>query len=203
MYATEVGGPALAPARTFDELAWSGLEELRDGLRAYLVRLCADENDLDDAIQETFLRAARYRRNHRVRNLRPWVMRIAQNVLADGRRRQTRSGMTLKTDEPLDVLVTSPVCVVEGVRIAGGWFEREAARELVRRGLARLRPADHALLEGHYSGGGDFGAAASDGTGAAGADRRLVKIRLYRARRKLRAVVRREANLQRRLGLAS
>ena len=199
MYATEVGPRGTNPARAIDELAWGGLEELREGLRAYLVRLCTDENDLDDAIQETFLRAARYRRHHRVRNLRPWVMRIAQNVLADGRRRQARSGMTIKTDEPLDVLVTSPECVHEGVTIAGGWFEREAARELVRRGLARLRRDDHALLEGYYAGSQDLAQVARE----AGLDRRLVKIRLYRARRKLRAVVRREAGLHQRLGLAS
>ncbi|MEQ1894535.1 MAG: sigma factor [Planctomycetota bacterium] len=199
MYATDVGGPEIFSAEAIDERAWDGLEELRDGLRAYLVRLCTDENDLDDAIQETFLRAARYRRLHHVRNLRPWVMRIAQNVLADGRRRKARSGLTLKTDEPLDRPVTSPECAVEGLRIAGGWFEREAACELVRRGLARLRRDDHALLEGYYSGRHDLSGVARE----AGLDRRLVKIRLYRARRRLRAVVRREVGLQRRLGLAS
>jgi len=197
MEQTIMAGPGVEPAMGYDHAAWQGLEELREGLRAYLVRLCTDENDLDDTIQETFLRAARYRHQHRVRNLRPWLMRIAQNVLADGRRRQARSGTTVKSGEPLDV-PESVECVPGGMRIAGGWFEREAACALVQHALARLRRDDHALLAGHYL-EPRAGRAASE----VGATRPARKTRLYRARRRLRTVVCREAGLHLRLGLAS
>ena len=191
--------PGPVPVEEFDGRAWSGLEELRVCLRTYLIRLCSDEHDVEDTIQETFLRAARYRLHHRVAHLRPWLLRIAQNVLADGRRRQARTGLTLKGEDTLDLPEVRGEGAPQALCIAGGLFEREAARELVRRGLGRLNTDDHALLEAYYSGGGDLARAAQE----SGVSRRLVKVRLYRARRKLREVVRREVRLHRRLGLAS
>ena len=84
-----------------EESAWDGLEEMRDSLRAFLVRHCTDENDIEDVIQETFLRAARYRRRRPVQCLRPWAMRIALNVLADARRRVVRTQAHPQTSDEL------------------------------------------------------------------------------------------------------
>lgn len=184
---------------TGSEGIWSGLEELRAGLRAYLGRQCADEHELDDAVQETLLRAARYRGVCEVHCLRGWVLRIGRNVLADGRRRRFRGGLAALGEEELEELAQPPAGSDGGMRCAGGWFEREEARTLVERGLARLGHQDHALLWGVYGRSLALKGAAS----AAGVPAHLARVRLYRARRKLRAAVTREVSMQRHLGLAS
>jgi DNA-directed RNA polymerase specialized sigma24 family protein len=192
------GKPIPGSASGYDETAWGGLYELRECVRLYLLRLNADENDLEDTIQETFLRAARYRQRREVRHLRPWVLRIARNVLVDGRRRRRRAGVPLASGDPAELERGAETPAIGGVRIAGVWCEPEAAHELVRIGLTRLRRADQALLAGHYLSGGE---AASPTTG------RVLhhpsKTRLYRARQKLRAVLCHEVDRRDRLGVAS
>ena len=70
---------------------WRGLERLEDDLRAYLCRRCRDQSEMDDVVQETLLRAARYRRSLcDPAKLRGWAMRIAANVLRDHVRRECR-----------------------------------------------------------------------------------------------------------------
>jgi RNA polymerase sigma factor (sigma-70 family) len=168
--------------RRFDAGAWDGLEELREVLRGFLLRHCSDENEVEDVIQETYLRAARYRRGHRVQSLRPWAMRIALNVLADARRRVVRTQAQPDAPEPGE-LPARPVArpADSSYRVGDLWLDGEAARELVLHTLGRLRAKDRALLDSYYAGDKRTSVAAAE----CGVPQRLVKVRLYRARQRL------------------
>ena len=72
---------------------WNGLEDLRPVLANRLRTRCRDENELDDLIQETFLRAARYRASGgEPRRLTGWLVSIARNVQHDAISRDRRGG---------------------------------------------------------------------------------------------------------------
>ena len=172
---------------------WDGLEEMRDGLRSFLARQCSDENDVEDAIQETFLRAARYRRAHRVQNLRPWTLRIALNVLADARRRGVRTQAQSALPEPIDPPVPPEASPADcAYRVADFWLDGEAARELVLHALGAMREQDRQLLDSYYGGALRTQASAEE----CGIPRRLVKVRLYRARRRLVHALRQKVALE-------
>ena len=178
-----------------DGTAWDGLEEMRDGLRAFLVRHCTDENDIEDVIQETFLRAARYRRRRVVQCLRPWAMRIALNVLADARRRVVRT-QAQTGDEAFD-----PPEIVEpepgtdcAYRVGEQWLDGESARELVLRTLGGMERRDRGLLDSFYGGTSSTALAALE----CDIPQRLVKVRLYRARQRLLRALRQRVLRERR-----
>ena len=176
-----------------DAGAWEGLEEMRDELRTFLVRQCPDENDVEDVIQETFLRAARYRRAHRVKSLRPWAMRIALNVLADAKRRGVRTQAEPKTDEPFDPPARPQATLADSsYRVGDLWLDGESARELVLGTLGRLRDRDRALLDSYYGGEHKTRVAAEE----CGIPQRLVKVRLYRARQRLLLALRHRSALE-------
>jgi len=173
-----------------DAAAWEGLEELRDGLRSFLGRHCPDENDVEDVIQETFLRAARYRRAHRVKSLRPWTMRIALNVLADAKRRGVRTQAEPRTSEPFDLPARHEASPADSsYRLGESWLDGETARDLVLRTLGRLRERDRALLDSYY--GGELRTLVV--SEECGVPQRLVKVRLYRARKRLLFLLRHRA----------
>lgn len=164
-----------------ERAVWEGLEEMRAPLRAFLVRQCPDENDIEDVIQETFLRAARYRRAHRVKRLRPWAMRIALNVLADTRRRVVRTQAQPGGDD-FDPPARPPGGSGESSFCVGSeWLDNDAAREHLRGTLGKLSADDRALLDSFY--GGDL--RTETAARACGVPQRLVKVRLYRARQRL------------------
>jgi len=161
---------------------WDGLEDMRGALRAFLVRHSHDDNEIDDVIQETFLRAARDRRQHRVRRLRPWAMRIALNVLADVRRRGVRARVLASSDEPFDPPAPEPVPEDErGFQLGHAWLEADTARALLVGAMTELREEDRRLLASFY--GGDLTTLTA--ARACGIPRHLVKVRLYRARQRL------------------
>ena len=175
-----------------DGAAWEGLEEMRDVLRTFLGRQCPDENDVEDVIQETFLRAARYRRAHRVKSLRPWAMRIALNVLADAKRRGVRTQAEPKSSEPFDPPARPTASLADSAyRVGDVWLDGESARELVLGTLGRLRERDRALLDSYYGGELQTRVAAEE----CGVAQRLVKVRLYRARQRLLFALRQRAAL--------
>lgn len=168
---------------------WEGLEEMREGLQGFLSRQCSDDNDVEDAIQETFLRAARYRRSHCVRNLRPWATRIALNVLADARRRGVRTQAALSSPDPGELPERAERSSADRAqRIDDLWLDGEAAGELLRRSLGTLRDGDRTLLDSYYAGEMRTRVASEE----CGIPQQLVKVRLYRARRRLAGAVRQE-----------
>lgn len=172
---------------------WEGLEEMREGLRVFLLRHCSDENEVEDVIQETFLRAARYRRGHQVKRLRPWVMRIALNVLADARRRVVRTEAPADRSDAEDPPARPPQTLADdSYRLDAQWFDGEAARELVLRALGKLRVADRRLLDSFYAGERRTKATAEE----CGLPQRVVKVRLYRARQRLLQVLRHRVVLE-------
>lgn len=180
MNGTVMGGPSGAWGS--DGEAWDGLEEMREGLRAFLVRHCSDENDIEDVIQETFLRAAHYRKRRRVQCLRSWTMRIALNVLADCRRRGVRTQAQPRADEPCEpVARVEPQLADSAFRVGSAWLDGEVARELVLHTLARLQRPDRRLLDCYYGGEQKTRVAALE----CGLPQRVIKVRLYRARQRL------------------
>lgn len=172
--------------------AWLGLEEIRGSLQAFLGRHCSDDNDIEDVIQETFVRAARYRTFCRVRNLRPWAKRIALNVLADWRRRACRCPV-----QPLDGLESDPPArseeEPEGALLVGRWqVEAGAALAMVHHELPQLRSTDRLLLDRYYREQRSVREAGE----AAGVPPGLAKVRLFRARRRLLRALRRRIALE-------
>lgn len=165
-----------------DAAAWNGLEDMREALRAFLTRHCPDENDVEDVIQETFLRAARYRRAHRVQSLRPWAMRIALNVLADARRKGVRTLAQTDSEEPFEPPARlEPSLQDSSYRVGDMWLDGEAARELLMGTLGGMRERDRVLLDAYYGGEARTSSVARE----CNIPRPLVKVRLYRARQRL------------------
>ena len=176
--------------------AWEGLEELRPALRDGLSRRCRDESEVDDVIQETFLRAARYRSSAQdVRNLKAWVMRIALNVLADCVRRETRLQRAPMGEELLDALPCQRVSEEPGpsafeVRCGNWLLDEERALDFLSGALVGLRPEERRLLDSFYR-------ERRDGQETAlrcAIPRHLVKVRLFRTRRRLKRLLHRHAS---------
>ena len=172
---------------------WSGLEELRRDLRCFLARRCTDENELEDVIHETYLRAARYRVGSQPKRLRSWLFSIARNVLVD-RRRQSERYAALCEGEP-EPEWTPPEDDAEGEELyrLGRWtLDREAATRHLASALECLRESDRRVLSSFYGGGEDSRATARE----CAIPHHLVKIRLFRARRRLLKELRRHLSRQ-------
>ena len=171
---------------------WTGLEELRGELRGFLARRCNDENELEDVIQETYLRAVRYRESSEVRRLRSWTFSIARNVLRDRRRRQERF-QSLACDERAgepELVAEEPDD--EPLFHLGRWtLDRETAARHLGEAFAGLRAEDQRVLDSFYRGGECSRATARD----CAIPQHLVKIRLFRARKRLLRALRRRLAL--------
>lgn len=174
---------------------WQGLEELRESLRTLLASHCRDESEIDDVIQETYVRAARYRgRLTGVQSLRSWTMRIALNVLADTRRRVQR---VRADDEALDRLFSRERDPEETlhepeIRLDRWVFGLESALSHLARAVEGLRPEDRRVLDSFYRGGQSCRRTSSD----CAIPLHLVKVRLFRARRRLLRALRRRFALE-------
>lgn len=174
---------------------WDGLEELRPVLEGYLTRRCRDAAEVEDVVQETCLRAARYRGGLQDETkLRPWALRIARNVLADrlARRRDDRGGTGAE-----DLLENLPAedpgeAEPEALRVGGWVVDRELCLGILRRALGSLREEDRVMLHTHYGGAGSCRETAAE----CGVPEELVKVRLYRARRRLLRAMRRRIALE-------
>lgn len=179
---------------------WRGLSELRLDVERTLARSCRDKSELDDMVQETLLRAATFRRSlHDHSRLRPWVMRIAWNVMRDHVRRERR---LKRADVSEDFLAevegreSAPSHLPEspGVRIGGLVYDGEDVLRLLCDLLPQLSAREFELFQAYYG----------EGLGCRNAAHRLdvttqtVKMRLFRLRRKLR----RTLNKQSQLGLS-
>jgi RNA polymerase sigma-70 factor (ECF subfamily) len=144
----------------------------------YLARLTGDRQTADDLLQETYYRFLRTRgswdsESHR----RAYLFRIATNLVHDGRRRARRA-----------VMVALPDPDQMGELGAGGDLSEHAVQRTdLRRAMRRLRPRERALLWLAYA----QGHAHSEIAETLGVKTASVKLLLFRARRKLAALLRR------------
>ncbi len=172
---------------TLVHTSWRGLEELRPAVLRFLSRRCRDEHEAEDLAQETLLRAARYRKGGGERGrLAAWLVQIAANVFHDHARREGRGPRTGGDDEWLS-LVEDPrpwsgPGEPEGVLVLAE--QPVAADEAVRylqAALMRLIERDRAVLCAYYGG--------TENTREVAAEfdipPDLVKVRLFRARKRL------------------
>lgn len=170
-----------------DGKCWGGLEELRPAIRQYLGRRCRDRSEIDDIVQETFLRAARYRGSLASPDkLRSWLLRIASNVFRDHIRMGGRAG-NIELEE--DALLAYEERLPAQLESMGeSWLD--VGDEIVERGvlLAHLRAAflclkraDRVVLASYYAGGESCQRTARE----CDITPQLVKVRLFRARKRL------------------
>lgn len=174
------------------EASWSGLEPLRGDLWGFVSRRCRDDADADDVVQETLLRAARHRGSLiEAAKLRPWARRIARNVLCDRARRAARVPCAVGAEADLDALAApAEDGAADGGEVrCGPWMvDRDEALEILADELGGLRAEDRELLFAYYGGAGSCREAGL----ARSLSPTLVKVRLFRARRRLlRAILRR------------
>lgn len=172
---------------------WAGLDGLEPELRRYLRRRCRDASETDDVVQETLLRAARYRPGlAEPRRIHGWIQRIAANVLRDQRRREGRERrFELDGSRGLDRLQGREPAPGEAdqeayVRVGELALERGMLLEQLSSVLGMLRDGDRRVLSSYYAGEGSAARAARE----LGIDRHLVKVRLYRARQRLSRMLR-------------
>lgn len=177
--------------RTAKPESWHGLDELCPVIERFLTRRCRDPHQVADAVQETVMRAARYRGGLTEPSaLRPWLLRIAQNVLADQARRDRRRQRRWSGDETLADVVSQEPSVEEQVDEPEYWFAgrpvaRKRALAALEWALSQSAPADRSVLEAYYKGGLSSRRTA-DRCRIAPA---LVKVRLFRARARLRQML--------------
>ena len=184
------GGKGLRSRRASGD--WGGLEALRPELEAWLARRCSDSNEVDDVIQETFLRAARYRSSlARPEGLKGWVMRIAANVYND---RYSWCARTLAVpgDEGLFDSVEGrepdpgDSHCEESIRVGQAVIEKGTLVREMLSALDGLADRDRRVLTSYYGGAQSCLETAGDCDVPA----RLVKVHLFRARRRLARALR-------------
>lgn len=173
--------------------AWSGLGEIESDLREFLARRCRDSSEVDDVLQETYLRAARHRHAlTEAHKLRAWAMRIASNSLRDLQRRNSRLPRAEVSESAFDLIVggeADPALVEcdDCVRVGVEWVSRGTALRELAATVCELKPDDRRVLESYYAGGSSGERTARE----CGLSRALVKVRLFRARRRLARKLRR------------
>ncbi len=171
---------------------WAGLAELRPVLQRFLARRCRDESEAEDVVQEALLRASRYRKSlSHPERLRPWVMRIALNVLRDHVRRERRlpridvdpdlferiEGREGVPGEPREDLQ---------VHLEGAVVEKPRALVHLSDAKGELRTPDRTVLDSYY----EAGRSCFETAQVCEIPPNLVKVRLFRARKRLQLVLR-------------
>ena len=120
-----------------------------DALRLYVERFCPDHSSADDIVQETFIRAWRHlpRLAADERPIRPWLFRVARNLLIDADR--AARARPVVSEAPLEE---------DGQTDSG--LDQVLDRALVSAALQHLSPAHQAVLvETFYNGGSMAGVA--------------------------------------------
>lgn len=166
-------------------------------IRSHLRTQCRDDNEIDDVIQETLLRAARYRATlaHPER-LVSWTLRIAGNVFRDMRRREGRLSRSEVDEvwlEQVEGREAPPGDPGETVRVEIGSRKVELGAALLqlRAALVLLKVEDRRVLHSYYGGDETCRTTARDCSILPS----LVKVRLFRARRRLARALRRTVAL--------
>ena len=118
-------------------------------LHGYVARFCPDRASADDIVQETFIRAWRHlpQLSADGRPVRPWLFRVARNLLTDADRAARSRPATVHAEPP-----------EEGFDDTG--LNQVLDRQLVAGALKRLSPAHRAVLVEVFYGGGSVARAA-------------------------------------------
>jgi RNA polymerase sigma-70 factor (ECF subfamily) len=112
-------------------------------LRRYVERFCPDRASAEDIVQETFIRAWRHlpELSSGDRPVRPWLFRVARNLLIDADRAARARPLTVREQH-----------AEEGRDDAG--LDRVLDQQLVTDALHQLSPAHRAVVvETFYRGG--------------------------------------------------
>lgn len=170
---------------------WGELVALRPRVLAFLRRRCRDEHQAEDLTQETLLRAARQGAHfHRIERPLSWALQIAANVHLDHARKESWQHLS-PPDHPAFLLIPGTEAVPGDAaepdlyRVEGEEVDGENLSIAVREVWPRLLERDRVVLSAFYGEGGCTATAAA----ACGVGRDLVKVRLFRARRRLHAAV--------------
>jgi len=121
-------------------------------LHSYVERFCPDRASADDIVQETFIRAWRHLQQLSAddRPIRPWLFRVARNLLIDAARAARARPMTV---QPPWAGNSSAEPQAEDARDGSG-LDQVLDRELVSAALQHLSPAHRTVLvETFYNGG--------------------------------------------------
>ena len=146
-------------------------------------------------IQETLLRAARFRRHlHNPEKMRAWILSIARNVLSDRFRRERRLGRSIVGDDSLASGVACPSSMpeVQTITVDGVSSPTDEVLCLLDVALEKLKRRDRDMLNTYY--GGAMSCRETAETCDLPVD--LVKVRLFRARNRLRKYVQSGLGLQ-------
>ena len=171
---------------------WDGLEDMRSRLQRYLMRRCRDENEVEDIVQETLLRAARYRDGlTSPARLGSWVTRIASNVFRDHVRRSKRLpsvGHDATLFETIEGREPGPGELHDGdsIDLGSEVIDKGLLMTDMTRAFRGLFERDQRVLRSYYVGELDSHSTAN----VCGIPPELVKVRLFRARQRLEQAVR-------------
>lgn len=186
-----------AATRHVDSSSWAGLEELRGDVGRSIRRHTRSAEELEDVVQETLLRAARFR--HRLTDdsrLRPWLLRIAQNVMRDRRRLEARLPRVDVTEDLFSRIEGREAAPGDGpeddlLESGGEVFDREVVLRHFERALRDLPRKDQRVLELWYSCPEDEPRASR----VCEHSPSLAKVRVFRARGRLVRLLRRRLAL--------
>ncbi len=172
---------------------WATIAEHREAVVTFLERRCRDVHQAEDLAHDTLLRASRYAAAMaRVLRPRSWLVQIAANVQRDAARQEARMQLRPFTDPVFhNVSGTEPIPGDSGsatsYTIHGRAVDRDELVDCVHEVWGGLLERDRTVLEAYYRDGGSTGGAAE----AVSVEPTLVKVRLFRARRRLESELRR------------
>jgi RNA polymerase sigma factor (sigma-70 family) len=148
---------------------------------ALSLRMLRSSAEAEDAAQETFIRVHKYFHTFDpTRAVEPWISSIAYNVCLHRLQRAVRT----RTEEARPESLTSPEEAQGASRPEDGAVKSEAAA-LLREGLTALAAQDRAILHMHYW----QGMSTAEVSQATDMPVNTVKVRMFRARSKLREVL--------------
>src|SRR4029077_11253343 len=107
----------------------------REALHSYIARFCPDRAAAEDIVQETFIRPWRHlpQLSADDRPVRPWLFRVARNLLIDANRAARARPMTVQ-EQPAGEVGTD------------SGLEEILDRQLVSAALQHLSPAHQTVL---------------------------------------------------------
>ncbi len=140
-------GPGGDPDAVLREL----YSEHASALHGYVERFCPDRTSADDIVQETFIRAWRHLPALIAddRPIRPWLFRVARNLLTDASRAARARPMTV------------PGQAADEAETDSG-LEEVLDRQLVSDALQHLSPAHQTVLVETFYRGGTMAAVARE-----------------------------------------